>query len=58
MARVIEVIVDELERRLREERESEAWRVAATDPEFQAEIAELQAAYATADRETFTGLGG
>jgi len=52
---VIELAVDELERRLREERESEAWQEAASDPGFRAEVNELDAAYRSADRETWPG---
>lgn len=50
---VVELAVDELERRLRETREAEAWEAAATDPLFQAEADELEAAYGSADRETW-----
>jgi hypothetical protein len=50
---VIELAVDELERRLREERESAAWEEAASDPDFRAEADELEAAYRSADRETW-----
>ncbi len=46
---VVELAVDELERRLREEREASVWEEAATDPA----LAELSAAYQTADRETW-----
>jgi predicted kinase len=50
---VIELAVDELERRLREQREGEAWERAATDPEFRSEADQLDAAYRSADRETW-----
>jgi hypothetical protein len=50
---VIELAVDELERRLREQRESDAWERASTDPGFGQETAELDAAYRSADRETW-----
>lgn len=50
---VIELAVDELARRLREEHESLAWQEAASDPAFQAEADELGAAYGSADRETW-----
>jgi hypothetical protein len=50
---VIELAVDELDRRLREARESEAWATAAADPEFQAEVDDVAAAYRTADAETW-----
>jgi hypothetical protein len=50
---VIELAVDELDRRLREEREAALWEQAATDPEFKQEAQEIQAAYRSADRETW-----
>ena len=50
---VIELAVDELERRLREAREADAWEVAASDPSFRSEVDELEAAFRTADRETW-----
>jgi predicted transcriptional regulator len=50
---VIELAVDELERRLRETAEAEAWEAAASDPEFVAELREMEAAYRSADRETW-----
>jgi hypothetical protein len=50
---VIELAVDELERRLRDERESASWEEAASDPSFRAEVGELEAAFRTADRETW-----
>ena len=50
---VVELAVDELERRLRDEREAEAWEAAAADPEFAAEADDVGAAYRTADRETW-----
>lgn len=50
---VVELAVDELERRLRDEREAAAWEEAATDPGFKAEADELEAAYRSADRETW-----
>ena len=46
---VVELAVDELERRLREEREASVWEEAATDPA----LTELNAAYRSADRETW-----
>lgn len=52
---VIELAVDELARRLLDEREAAAWRAAASDPEFQAETEELSAAFQSADRETWPG---
>jgi hypothetical protein len=50
---VIELAVDELERRLRDEREGLVWEDAASDPGFRAEVDELEAAYQSADRETW-----
>lgn len=50
---VIELAVDELERRLRDEREAATWEDAASDPDFRAEIDELEAAFRIADRETW-----
>lgn len=50
---VIELAVDELDRRLRDEREADAWERAATDSEFRLEGSELEAAYRSADRETW-----
>jgi hypothetical protein len=50
---VIELAVDELARRLREAAEAEAWAAAASDPEFVAEVQEMEAAYRSADRETW-----
>ena len=50
---VVELAVDELERRLRDEREAAAWEEAATDPGFQGEADELEVAYRSADRETW-----
>lgn len=50
---VVELAVDELERRLADESEAAAWEAAASDPEFTAEADELESAYRTADRETW-----
>jgi hypothetical protein len=50
---VIELAVDELARRLREDAEAERWAEAAADPAFRTEAADLAAAYGTADRETW-----
>jgi hypothetical protein len=50
---VIELAVDELERRLRETREADAWEAAAGDPGFAAESSEVHSAYRSADRETW-----
>jgi predicted transcriptional regulator len=50
---VIELAVDELQRRLREVAEAGVWDAAATDPAFIGEAAELEDAFAPADRETW-----
>jgi hypothetical protein len=50
---VVELAVDELDRRLREERETAAWEEAAADAGFRAEVGELEDAYRAADRETW-----
>jgi predicted kinase len=50
---VVELAVDELERRLREQRESDAWAAATADNAYRAEVADLATAYETADRETW-----
>lgn len=50
---VVELAIDELERRLREDREGADWEAAATDPDFRAEADDLDAAYRSADRETW-----
>lgn len=50
---VIELAVDELQRRLVEETEATAWEGAASDPEFVAEAGQMEAAYRSADRETW-----
>jgi hypothetical protein len=50
---VVELAVDELARRLREDAEAETWAGAVTDPGFRAEATDLAAAYATADAETW-----
>ena len=50
---VIELAVDELARRLREEDEAGRWAEAATDPAFRAEAADVEDAYAAADLETW-----
>jgi len=50
---VIELAVDELERRIREQREADAWEQAAADPQFQSEAAAVEAGYRSADRETW-----
>jgi hypothetical protein len=50
---VVELAVDELERRLRDQREADAWEAAAADPGFSAETRDLEGAYLSADRETW-----
>lgn len=50
---VIELAVDELERRIREQRESHAWERAAEDPQFRSEAGDLELAYGATDRETW-----
>lgn len=50
---VIELAVDELARRLREDEEAACWAKAAADPGWRAEVAEIEAAWASADRETW-----
>ena len=50
---VVELAVDELERRLREEREASVWEEAGTDASFRGEVDEIEAAYRSADRETW-----
>lgn len=50
---VVELAVDELERRLRDEREAATWKEASRDPSFQGEVDEIEEGYAAADRETW-----
>jgi hypothetical protein len=50
---VVELAVDELERRLHDAEEAQAWEAAASDPAFAAEVEETEAAYRAADRETW-----
>jgi predicted kinase len=50
---VIELAIDELQRRLRDAQESVTWEGAAQDPEFVAEARDLEDAYRTADQETW-----
>jgi hypothetical protein len=50
---VIELAVDELERRLRDEREATIWASAADDPTFVAEVDALDRDLSSADRETW-----
>jgi hypothetical protein len=50
---VVELAVDELERRLRDAEETRAWAAAREDPEFQREATDLEGAYRAADAETW-----
>ena len=50
---VIELAVDELARRLRDDAEAQRWEDAASDPGFRAEVADLTAAYQATDHETW-----
>ena len=50
---VIELAVDELQRRLREAAEADTWEAAAHDEAFVGEGRELEDAFANADRETW-----
>jgi hypothetical protein len=50
---VIELAVDELARRIREDAEGAEWAEAAADPAFRLEATNLAAAYQTSDRETW-----
>jgi predicted kinase len=50
---VIELAIDELDRRLLEQREADAWAAAASDPEVQREIGAVERSYRTADAETW-----
>lgn len=50
---LVELAVDELARHVRDADEADAWTGAAADPEFVAEAADLDAAYRTADDETW-----
>lgn len=50
---VVELAVDELERRLRDAAEAAEWEKAASDPSFQAEVGDFETAFRTADRETW-----
>jgi hypothetical protein len=50
---VVELAVDELDRRLRDEREAAEWEAAASDPAFRGEAADVEGAYREADRETW-----
>jgi hypothetical protein len=50
---VVELAVDELARRLRDDAEASLWAEAAADPAFRAQSADVAAAYEAADRETW-----
>jgi hypothetical protein len=50
---VIELAVDELERRLRDDREAIAWAAASDDPQFTAEADRLEQQFSSADRESW-----
>ncbi len=50
---LVELAVAELARHIREADEADGWTAAAADPEFTAEVEELEAAYQTADAETW-----
>jgi hypothetical protein len=50
---VIELAIDELDRRLLEQREADRWAEAASDPEYQREVAAIESAYGAADAETW-----
>jgi len=50
---VIELAVDELARRLRDDAEAERWAQAAIDPAFRAESIDIATTYETADGETW-----
>ncbi len=50
---VIELAVDELDRRLRDDREAQAWGDARADPAFLRDMEDLERAYEAADAETW-----
>ncbi len=50
---LVELAVDELARHVRDADEADVWAAAAADPEFAAEAEDLEAAYRTADGETW-----
>lgn len=50
---VVELAVDELARRLRDEQDASAWEDAGRDPTFVAEAQSVERAYGSADRETW-----
>lgn len=50
---IIELAIDELDRRLRDRREGDLWAAAAEDPDLSAEVEALASDYAAADSETW-----
>lgn len=50
---VIELAVEELDRRLRDDREAQVWADAAAEPTFLRELEDVERAYASADAETW-----
>ena len=50
---VVELAVDELARRLRDEQEAARWAEATGDPAFRAEATDVETAWAPADLETW-----
>lgn len=50
---VAELAVEDLERRLRHAEEARVWAAAVDDPEFRLEAEDLEAAYRSADAETW-----
>jgi len=51
---VVERAVRDLARHLRDERDATSWAKAARDPEFQGEVAELEAEFAADDRRAWS----
>jgi len=50
---VVELAVEDLERRLLDAEEARVWAAAAEDPDFRREAEGLEAAYRSADAETW-----
>lgn len=50
---VVELAVDNLERRLLDAEEARVWAAAAENPDFRREAEDLEAAYRSADAETW-----
>ncbi len=50
---VVELAVDNLERRLLDAEEARLWAAAAENPDFRREAEDLEAAYRSADAETW-----